>query len=78
MSAYKISELKSKHAITRIRTFFLNDNWNDASDLIKLSDVLLKEFDIKGKDLHNLQLDQLSTSRIPTMDLPEITDENGK
>jgi len=77
MSAYKILELKSKDAITRTTSFVFTDNWNDVSCLIKFSNALLKELNIKEEEFHSLRLDQFTTSKIPSMNLPEITAQNG-
>jgi hypothetical protein len=77
MSANNVLKLKSKDLITTVTSFFLIDKWNDATCLSKPSNGLLQEFDIKENLSHNLQLDQFATSKVPTMNLPEIIDENG-
>jgi hypothetical protein len=77
MTGYKISESKSKNAIKSTASFFFSDNCNYEICLIKLSNVLHEEFDIRREKLYNLQLNELTISGILTMDLRQITDENG-
>jgi hypothetical protein len=79
MSAYKISKLKSKDAITRIKSFFFTNNWNDVSCLITFISDLFQQFDINREIIsYNHQLDQLVISRILNMDIPAITDDHGR
>ncbi len=70
----KISELTLKDAMTKITSYIFSEKSNDGNLLIKISNNdLIKEFDIKEKSL-----DQLVTSHISTMDVREISDDNGK
>ncbi len=70
----KISELTLKDAMTKITSYIFSEKSNDGNLLIKISNNdLIKEFDIKEKSLN-----QLVTSHISTMDVREISDDNGK
>jgi hypothetical protein len=60
--------------MTKITSYIFSEKSNDGNLLIKISNNdLIKEFDIKEKSL-----DQLVTSHISTMDVREISDDNGK
>jgi hypothetical protein len=60
--------------MTKITSYIFSEKSNDGNLLIKISNNdLIKEFDIKEKSLN-----QLVTSHISTMDVREISDDNGK
>jgi len=70
----KISELTLKHAMTKITSYIFSEKSKDGNLLIKISNNdLIKEFDIKEKSS-----DHLVTSHISSMDVREISDDNGK